>query len=68
MYHLIEDDDLFEKYNTIWHKFSADIKKQFDSEPVYNKKFLKTKVKSHGVGVTDFFDKEIPKMDSNQTC
>ena len=47
MYLLIEDDDL-EKYNTIWNKVSADIKIDFDSEPVYNKEFLKTKIKSHG--------------------
>ena len=26
MYFLIEDDELLEKYNTIWHKVSADIK------------------------------------------
>ena len=26
---LIEDDDLLEKYNTIWNKVSADIKKEF---------------------------------------
>ena len=47
MYFLIEDDDLLEKYNTIWDKVSADIKKEFDSEPVYFF-FLKTKIKSHG--------------------
>ena len=40
MYFLIEDDDLLEKYNTIWDKVSAGIKKEFDSEPVYNKIFL----------------------------
>ena len=28
MYFLIEDDDLLEKYNTIWDKVSADIKKK----------------------------------------
>ena len=28
MYFLIEDDGLFEKYNTIWDKASADIKKK----------------------------------------
>ena len=39
MYFLIEDDDLLEKYNTIWDKVSADIKKEFDSEPVYNNFF-----------------------------
>ena len=29
------------------NKVSADIKKEFDSEPVYNKEFLKIKIKSH---------------------
>ena len=48
MYFLIEDDDSLEKYNTI-----LDIKKEFDSEPVYNKIFLKNKIKSHGDEVTD---------------
>ena len=65
MYFLIEDDDLLEKYNTICDKVSADIKKEFDSEPVYDKKFLKTKTKSHGDEVTDSYDKKIPKVDSN---
>ena len=41
MYFLIEDDDLLEKDNGVWDK-------EFDSKPVYNKKFLKTKMKSHG--------------------
>ena len=44
MYFLIEDDDLLEKYNTIWDKVSVDIKKEFDDEPVYNKEYLKTKI------------------------
>ena len=49
---------MLKKYNTIWDKVSADIKKEFDSEPVYNKNFLKTKIKSHGDEVTDFYDKK----------
>ena len=68
MYFLIEDDDFLEKYNTIWDKVSADIKKEFDSEPVHNKKFLKTKIKSHVDKVTDFYDKEISKVGFNHTC
>ena len=39
MHLLIEDDESLEKYNTIWDKASADIKKGFDSAPIYNKKF-----------------------------
>ena len=37
--YLIEDDDLLKKYNTIWDKVSADIKKEFDREDVHNKNF-----------------------------
>ena len=70
MYCFIEDNDLLEKYNIIWDKVSTDINfdSKFDSMPVYNKKFLKTKIKSHGDEGTDFYDKEIPNMDSNHTC
>ena len=55
-------------YNNPWEKFSADIKKEFDSEPVYIKEFLKTKIKSHGDEIPDFYDKKIPNVDSNHTC
>ena len=41
---------------------------EVDSQPVYNKKFLKTKIKSRDDGVTDFCDKGIPKLKSNHTC
>ena len=37
--------NLPEKY-TIWDKVRANIKKEFDSKPVGNTKFLKTKTKS----------------------
>ena len=68
-YFLIAHDDLLEKYNTIQKiKVGADIKKELDSEPVYNKSFLKIKIKSHGDEITDFYNKEIPKVDSNYTC
>ena len=36
--------------------------------PVYNKNFLKTKIKPNDDEVTSFYDKQIPKVDSNYTC
>ena len=39
IYFLIEDDNLLKKYNTVWHKVGTDIKKEFNSEPVYNNFF-----------------------------
>ena len=65
MYFLIEDDEILEKYNTIWDKVSADIKKDFDREPVNHKNYLKTKVKSHVDEVTGFYDK---MLGSNHSC
>ena len=62
MYFLIGYYDLWEKYNTIWDKVSV------DSQPVYNKVFLKNKIKPYGDEATDFYHKEIPKVDSNHTC
>ena len=32
MYFVIEGDDLLEKYNTIWDKVSADLKKEFNKK------------------------------------
>ena len=29
---------------------------------------MKSKIKSHGNEVTDFYDKEIPNLNSNHTC
>ena len=65
---LIKDDDLLGKYNTIWDKVSSDIKEEFNSEPVYNKTFLKIKIKFYGGAATYFHDKEIPKASSDYTC
>ena len=64
MYFLIEDNDLLEKYNAILDKVSADIKKEFNSQPVYNKNFLKFEIESQGDKVTNIYEKKIPKMDS----
>ena len=44
---LIKDEKFLEKYNEIWKKVSIIIKNEFDSKPAYNKKYLKTKIKSY---------------------
>ena len=61
MYFLIEDDDLSEKYNNVWEKVSADIKKEFDSKTIFNKNHLKATVKSHGNEFTDFYNNKFFK-------
>ena len=43
MFFWIKDNDLLETYNTIWDKVSVDIKREFDSKPLYSKEYLKKK-------------------------
>ena len=57
---LIKDEELFEKYNKTWEKVKNSLKKDFDSEPVYNKKYLKAKIKSYkGKLNTVFYNNKI---------
>ena len=65
---LIEDEDLLEKHNNTWDKVSANIKREFNREPVYYNIFLKTKVKSYEDEATDFPNKEMLKKGCNYTC
>ena len=68
IYFLIKDDDLLNKYNTIWDKINADAKTELNGKTVYYKKFLKTKTKFYGNEATDFHDEEVLKVDSSYTC
>ena len=58
MYFLIKNDKLL-KNNETWDKVSKFIKKRFDSELVYNKKYIKTKIKSCKEKVNTTFHKVI---------
>ena len=64
----MKDNDLLQKYNIIWDKVSFDIKKNLIASLSKVNNFVKTKIKSHGDKVEDFYDKEIPKVGSNHIC
>ena len=69
MFFFIKDEKLLEKYNEIWKKVSNIIKKEFDSKPVYNEKYIKTKIKSCNEKLnTNFHNNEIPKEGSQCIC
>ena len=68
MYFLIKDDELLETCNKIWIKVRSSIEKELDCEPINNKKFLKTKIRSYSHEATEFYDNVIPKVHSNYTC
>ena len=62
---LIKDDQWLERYNENWEKVKNSLKKEFNSEPVYKKKYLKGKIKSNNGKMSKNFDNnKIPKEDS----
>ena len=59
---LIKDEEVGEKYEQIWDVVKNKVKIKFHSEPVYEHKYLKTKVKENdGTIGTNFLGNDIPK-------
>ena len=64
---IIYDKELLQKYNEVWDKISNLLKKGFYSEPVYNDKYIKTKIKIYNNKInTHFQGNEVPK--DNEYC
>ena len=58
----IEDKSVYVKYNEIWNKIKELLNVRFDSEPIYDDKYIKTKVKTFSSIInTLFFGNKIPK-------
>ena len=49
----LADDDLIFKYNKIWKKIRKLLGVEFDSQPVYDEKYIKTRVKTEGKVITN---------------
>ena len=65
----VKDDELLEKYNEICKNVENTIKKEFESEPIYNDKYLKAKLKSFNGKINKNFNKyKIPKEGAQLIC
>ena len=65
----LADDDVILKYNKIQKKIQKLVGVEFDSQPVYDEKYIKTKVKiSEDKVITKFTDNEIPKENNHYSC
>ena len=66
---MIKNNKSFGKYNENWQKVKNGIKKEFGSEPVFNEKYLKTKVKSYNGKInTNCNYNKMPKESSKFIC
>ena len=50
---LVDDQEIIEKYIEIWEKVKNLLEENFDSEPVYNDKYIKTKINSYDANLYD---------------
>ena len=66
---LIKDDKVWDKYDQILHVIKDKLDIEFHSEPVYEYKYLKAKVrKFDGVIKTSFLGNYMPKENMHYTC
>ena len=58
----IQDEDVYLKYNEIWNRIKSILNVKFDSQPIYDNKYIKTKVKTFNNKINKLFSgDEIPK-------
>ena len=58
-----------DKYNEIWDVIKKKLKIKFHSMPIYDEKYLKTKVREYdGVIKTNFLGNDVPKENMHYTC
>ena len=66
---LIKDDKVQEKYEEIWSVIKNKLGIKFYSEPIYEQKYLQTKVREFdGVIKTNFLGNDVPKENMHYTC
>ena len=50
---LVYDQEVLNKYNKIWDKIKDSFGKRLDSEPVYNDKYIKSKISLYSINFYD---------------
>ena len=66
---LIKDDKVWDKYNKIWDVIKKKLNIKFPSEPVYEYKYLKAKVKEfNGVIKINFLNNGMRKENIHYSC
>ena len=58
----IEDEKVYLKYTEMWNKMKKSLNTRFHSQPIYDDKYIKTKLKTFSSMINTLFsENEIPK-------
>ena len=66
---LIKNNEVWEKYEDIWNVIKNKLNNKFHSQPIYENKHLKTKVREFDDNIkTNFLGNDLPKDNIYYTC
>ena len=66
---LIKNSEVWEKYEEIWNVIKNKLNIKFHSQPIYENKHLKAKVREFGGNIkTNFLGNNLPKENTYYTC
>ena len=66
---LIKDEEIWEKYKGIWYVVENKLGIKFNSEPVYDEKYIKVKIGELDSKIkTIFLGNKVPKENIHYTC
>ena len=66
---LIKNDEVWQKYEDIWNVIKNKLNIKFHSEPIYENKYLKAKVREFDSDIkTNFLGNGLPKENTYYTC
>ena len=66
---LIKDDEVWKKYKQIWNVIKNKLRIKFHSEPIYEQKDLKAKLREFDAVIkTNFLGNAVPKQNMDYTC
>ena len=66
---LIKNSEVWKKYEYIWNVSKDKLNSKFHSQPIYENKYLKTKVRKFDGSIkTNFLGNNIPKENTYYTC
>ena len=64
-----QNDEVWQKYEDIWNVIKNKLNIKFHSQPIYENKYLKAKVKEFGGNIkTNFLGNGLPKENTYYTC
>ena len=66
---LIKNDEVWQKYEDIWEVIKNKLNIKFHSQPIYENKYLKAKVREFNGNIkTNFLGNNLPKENTYYTC